>query len=121
MTYVIIGCVIGGIVLVSVIVTIVICCVCNKRRATRGTVYQNAQPMPNQVPIGAYPTVASTTYPQAGVYPQAGYQPPAQTGYQPGYQPPPQAAGYQMSPNTEYKPASGEKINSNLSHHLIRK
>ena len=60
--------------------------------------------------MGAYPTGAPTTYPQAvpGVYPQAGYQPPAQAGY-PGYQPPPQNAGYQMNPNTEYKPASGKK------------
>lgn len=109
-TYAIVGAVIGGIVLISVIVTIVICCVCNKRRATRGTVYQNGQQVPNQVPIGAYPTVASTTYPQAGVYPQAGYQPAAQTGYQPGYQPPPQAAGYQMTPNMEYKPASAPPV-----------
>ena len=94
-TYIVIISVIAVVVVITVIVVIVVCCVCNRRRATRGNVYQNAQPMPNQVPMGAYPTTTTTPYIQAGVYPQTGYQPP------------PQNVGYQPAPNMEYKSDSG--------------
>lgn len=98
-TYVIIGCVIGGIVLISIIIIVIICCVCNKRRNTRGQVIGNTQQAPNQVPIGSYPT--ATTYPQPGPYPQAGYQP---TALQPQ-----QGYGNQHAP-PDYKTASGELV-----------
>lgn len=99
-TYIIIGVVIGAIVLIGIIVTVIVCCVCNRRRATSGTVYNP------QVPAGTYPTTAATPAAYPGAYPQTGYQPAVQAGYQPGYQPAPQAAGFQTAPNTDYKPAS---------------